>query len=312
VYCNEGSLETSLNSLLSNVFGKFPELTGEIIFVDDGSSDGSMRELMRLREENPGIVVIIALTRNFGQPYARLAGLSQARGDCVITMSADGQEPAELAREMLQIHRDEKYEVVICVRKSRKESLYRKITSSLFFRLMRKTAFPEMPIGGFSSALLSRRALEVLLGNQEAHPFFQGQILWTGFPYKLINYDRPARASGRSKWTFGKKLTLLVDAVVSYSFFPIRFISLLGILSSFLGFLGAAFILGRRLALGTAVPGWTTLMVVTLFLGGLQILMLGVLGEYLWRTLAQVRARAPYVIKSILDSTPYSRDSRER
>jgi dolichol-phosphate mannosyltransferase len=306
VYCNEGSLEATVDSLLQEVFEANPQLTGEIVFVDDGSVDGSVDVLTELQRRLPNRIAVLLLTRNFGQPNARLAGLHYARGRCVISISADGQEPAGLVAQMLKVHTEEQADVVICARKDRDESYYRKLSSKVFFLLMQKLAFPEMPAGGFSGVLLSRRALGVVLQNQDANPFFQGQILWTGFPHKIIHYHRPSRSSGESKWSIGRKITLLVDAVVNYSFFPIRFISSLGILGAAVGFIAAVLIIIRRIVVGTAVPGWATVIALVLFLGGLQILMLGVIGEYIWRTLAQVRRRNSYVVKQILDETPHS------
>jgi dolichol-phosphate mannosyltransferase len=301
VYFNEGCLTDTMASLENDVIVQHPDLTYEVIFVDDGSGDGSLNELLRIREENPKIVKVIKLTRNFGQPRARLAGLSYARGKCVVTMSADGQDPAILINEMLKAHFEEQSEIVVCTRQGRDESWYRILTSKLFYALMRKLSFPNMPPGGFDFVLLGRRALDVLLRNQEAHPFFQGQILWTGFKIKFIEYRRWARKVGRSRWTFGKKLTYLMDGMLSYSFLPMRLMSGMGILAALLGFLWALRIFVNFMVRGNPVKGWSPLMIVVLVMGGLQMLMLGIIGEYLWRTLAQVRNREPYIIETIYD-----------
>jgi glycosyltransferase involved in cell wall biosynthesis len=301
VYYNEGCLSETMASLKNDVIAQHPDLTCEVIFVDDGSGDGSLNELLRIREENPKIVKVIKLTRNFGQPKARLAGLSYAKGKCVATMSADGQDPAVLINEMLKAHFEEQFEIVICTRQGRDESWYRILTSRLFYALMKKLSFPNMPPGGFDFVLLGRRALDVLLRNQEAHPFFQGQILWMGFKTKFIEYRRLVRKVGRSHWTFGKKLTYLIDGVMSYSFLPMRLMSGMGILAALLGFLWALRIFINFMVRGNPVKGWSPLMIVILVMGGLQMLMLGVIGEYLWRTLAQVRNREPYIIETIYD-----------
>jgi dolichol-phosphate mannosyltransferase len=160
-----------------------------------------------------------------------------------------------------------------------------------------------MPPGGFSYVLLSRKALTVLLSNQEAHPFFQGQILWSGFEPKIIEFVRPAREKGRSRWTMGKRITLLIDGFLSYSYLPIRLMSLMGVIAAISGMLLAMFILTRKIFIGTVVAGWAGLMIVTLIMGGIQMLMLGILGEYLWRTLAQARRREEYVIDTVYDMT---------
>ncbi len=304
VYYNEGELRTTYEALEREVFTKNPELRGEVVFVDDGSGDGSLAELQELHAEHPETVKVLKLTRNFGQPAARLAGLSYARGRCVVSMSADGQDPTELVHHMLQAHFDEGYEVVICARKSREESLYRSGTSRIFYGAMRNLRFQNMPPGGFDFVLLGRKALEVILRNREANPFFQGQVLWTGFPPKIIEYRRLKRKIGRSRWSFGKKLKLMIDAVLCYSYAPVRWISISGVSMALLGFLTAAFLAVRRLYYGTAVEGWTALIVVLLITSGMQMLMIGILGEYQWRTLAQARGREPFVIDEIYDATP--------
>jgi len=301
VYFNEGALTNTFNELKERVIDANPEYTAEIIFVDDGSGDGSFKELVGLHKENPGLVKIVKLTRNFGQVSALMAGFSQARGRCVIAMSADGQDPVDLINEMIKGYFDEHYEVVICHREEREESYSRRLTSEIFYSLVRRLSFSNMPVGGFDYFLLGKRALQVLLRNTEAHPFLQGQILWTGFPVKYLSYRRKKREIGESRWTLGKKITYLIDGVMSYSSMPIRLMSVAGALIASTGFLYAIFIIGTRLIWGSTIQGWAALMVVSLILGGIQLLMLGVIGEYMWRTLAQARKRDAYVIEEVLE-----------
>jgi dolichol-phosphate mannosyltransferase len=302
VYFNERALTETMASIKNDVIARNPSLCCEVIFVDDGSGDGSLDELLRLCQKDPQIVKVIELTRNFGQVNALMAGFSLARGKCVVAMSADGQDPAVMINEMLEAHFEEQFEIVVCARQGRDESWYRILTSKLFYAVMRKLSFPNMPVGGFDFVLLGRRALDVLLKNQEAHPFFQGQILQTGFKIKFLEYRRLERKVGRSRWTFGKKLTYLIDGTMSYSFLPIRLMSGMGILSALLGFLYAVIVFVLFMVRGHPVQGWSPLMIVILIMGGLQMLMLGVIGEYLWRTLAQVRNRDPYIIETIYDN----------
>jgi glycosyltransferase involved in cell wall biosynthesis len=297
VYFNEGALTKILTELKEQVVQANPDYTAEIIFVDDGSGDGSFAELMRLREENPGLVKVVKFTRNFGQVNALMAGFAQARGRCVAAISADGQDPVEMINEMLTGYFKENYEIVVAHREERDESFTRKLTSQIFYSLMRRLSFPNMPVGGFDYFLLGRRALQVLLRNPESHPFLQGQILWTGFPIKYLNYRRQKREVGESRWTLGKKITYLIDGVMSYSFLPIRLMSILGALIALSGFIYAAVIIAVKLFLGTEIQGWAALMVVSLTLGGIQLIMLGIIGEYMWRTLAEARKRDPYVIE---------------
>ncbi len=303
VYYNEKVVSITLTALREQVIVPNDSMRFEVIFVDDGSGDGSLAELLTLREQNPDLVKVIKLTRNFGQVNAVLAGLELARGRSMVIMSADNQDPAGLINQMLTAHLDEGYEVVICFREGRDESLFRIWTSRLFYSMIRRLSFPNMPSGGFDYVLLGRRVVQTLLNNREATPFFQGQILWTGYRIKLIGYTRMERTIGRSRWTFGKKLTYLIDGVLGYSYLPIRLMSLTGLLVALLGFLYAVVILITKLVRGLPVEGWAPMMIMILVIGGLQMLMLGVIGEYLWRVLAQVRNRDPYVIDMIYDET---------
>jgi len=301
VYFNEGVLTKTFNELKERVIDANPGYTVEIVFVDDGSGDGSLNELLRLREQNPGLVKIVKFTRNFGQVNALMAGFAQARGRCVVAMSADGQDPVELITEMIKGHFREHYEVVICHRDERDESFFRKFTSQVFYSLVRRLSFANMPEGGFDYFLLGRRAVEVLLRNAESHAFLQGQILWMGFSIKYLSYHRKKREIGKSRWTLGKKFSYLLDGVLGYSFMPIRLMSIAGAFIALAGFLYAVFIIVNRIVWGSNIEGWAALMVVSLLLGGIQLIMLGVIGEYMWRTLAQARKRDAYVIAEVFE-----------
>lgn len=299
VYYNEGVLPFTMTALYNEVISANLQHTCEIIFIDDGSGDGSLDQLLKFREQYPEIVNVIKLTRNFGQVNAIMAGLSFIEGDCAIIMAADNQDPAELISDMLTYHFDEHFDIVIARRIGRDESAYRIWTSRIFYRLMQLLSFKNMPIGGFDYVLMSRRVTATLLRNQEATPFFQGQILWTGFSTKFIDYHRRKREIGKSRWTLAKKITYLLDGVIGYSFLPIRLMSIIGFIVAMSGFFYAFIIIISKLFWGLPVEGWAPLMVSILALGGMQMLMLGLIGEYLWRVLAQVRNRDPYVIDSI-------------
>jgi len=301
VYFNEENLEATMAGLEQAVLAAHQTLRGEVIFVDDGSGDRSFQVLVRLHERNPATVRVIRLTRNFGQPAALLAGLRHARGRVVATISADGQDPPGLIAEMLEAHETQGWDVVIATRAGRDESAWRIGTSRLFYRLMQKLTFPRMPTGGFDCFSLSRRALDVFLRNAEAHPFVQGQVLWMGFEPKFLTYRRRRREAGRSRWTFARKVTYLLDGVLSYSFLPLRVMSLTGLAFALLGFLYAVAIFFGKLLGGVPVEGWAPLMIVILVMGGIQMLMIGIIGEYLWRTLAQVRGRDPFVVEQLLE-----------
>jgi len=299
VYFNEGCIKGLVHGLEATVLSRRDRF-GELIFVDDGSQDNSFAELMQVRQSSPYPVTVIKLTRNFGQAAAIIAGYKYARGRCVVTISADGQDPPELINQMLDAFFDDGYEIVISARAGRDESLYRILTSRFFYFLIRKLSFPAMPKEGFDFWLIGRRALAALFRNLDAAPtFFQGQLLWLGYRTKTIFYRRQPRIAGSSRFSFGKKFTAFLDSVMSYSFAPIRIMSLAGCGFALFGFVYAALILVDTLVSGNPVKGWAPLMIVVLVMGGIQMVMLGIVGEYLWRTLVQVRRRDSYIIESI-------------
>lgn len=301
VYFNEGSLFPTAEIFSKLLINRPDDLVGEVIFVDDGSLDHSLDELILIQSRFLYSIKVIKLTRNFGQGPATRAGFRHAQGRCVIVISADEQDPPELINDMLHGFFKEGYEVVICTRQDRDESFFRKMTSMIFYGLMKKLSFPTMPKGGFDYYLLGRRALYEILENNEYQPFIQGQIYWTGFNIKTIGYKRRSRKIGKSQFTFSKKLGLLLDGVLSFSFVPIRLASLFGVMVALLGFCYAALVFVGWFLHGNPVQGWAPLMIVILVLGGIQIITLGLIGEYLWRTLAQVRNRKSYLIDCIYE-----------
>lgn len=301
VYFNEGSLKLTFNNILEKVIKKNDHLSCEIIFVDDGSKDNSFKELLGIKNENTELVKLIKLTRNFGQGKALRAGLELANGKCMIGISADLQDPPELINDMLKAYFEDNYEIVACVRNGREESLYRRSTSKMFYYFIKKMSFYNMPTGGFDYYLISNNVKEMILTFREANPFFQGQLLWTGFDIKFIPYKRQKRKIGKSRWTYGKKVKMLIDGVLAYSYSPIRMMSILGGVIAILGFLYAFWLIIAKLIGIALIPGLAPIMILIVVLSGIQMLMLGIIGEYLWRTLDQVRNRPPYVIEKIYD-----------
>jgi dolichol-phosphate mannosyltransferase len=230
-----------------------------------------------------------------------MAGYKYAKGKCVVNISADLQDPPDLINAMLEYLYRERYDIVICNRESREETLFRRMTSRIFYAIIKKISFPRMPLGGFDYVLLSERVKDIILDNQEANAFFQGQILWTGLKVKFIPYKRRDRDIRGSKWTMSKKVKYLIDGIMSYSYFPLRLMSVIGGVVAFLGFLYAVVIFFAKIFNNIPVQGWAPLMIVILVLSGFQMLMLGVIGEYVWRTLAQVRGRKQYLIEEIYE-----------
>ena len=300
VYQNKGSLDDTFKLPKKNVIDRNPQYSAELIFVDDGSTDGSFQDLVNLYEAYPELIVIVKLTRNFGTYPAIIAGFNQAKGKCIINLSADLQEPPELIHDMLQYHFNKNYSIVICARESRDEGIYKKITSKIFYGVIKKLCFPKMPIGGFDFCLISERVKDEILKNLEADFFLQGKILSAGYNIKYIPYTRRKREIGKSQWTFSMKLKWFIDSLMSYSFFPIRFMSAFGIILSFIGFLYAIVVFIERVY-GGVIDQRAPIVILILILSGFQILMLGVIGEYVWRTLSQVRNRPKYMIDEIIE-----------
>jgi polyisoprenyl-phosphate glycosyltransferase len=298
VYYNEGSLIKTFEKV-KQILDKNNHINSyEIIFIDDGSKDNSLKKLKSIKDTNSN-VKIIKLTRNFGQVYAIYAGYQIAQGDVVVTLSADLQDPPELISQMIDEHVNNEYEIVVCTRENREENYIRRITSKIFYILMKNLSFPNMPAGGFDFALLSKKVIDYMNNSIEVNPFWQGQILWSGYSIQFIPYTRRKREIGKSRWTFGKKLKYLIDGVLGYSYLPIRLISLIGILIFLIGIFYSIVITFNYFFGDTPFKGWAPIVILILLLSGFQLLTLGFIGEYLWRTLDQVRNRPKYIVEKI-------------
>lgn len=301
VYYNEGSLKPTFLKIKKQLDQSLFISIYEVIFVDDGSGDDSYNELLALKAEFPQIVKLVKFTRNFGQLAAIKAGYEYAKGKCVINISADLQDPPELIEQMLHFHFSEKFPIVICSREDRDESWFRKQTSKLFYKIIQKLIFKNMPNGGFDFTLVSKRVVDSFFHSNETNYFWQGQILWTGFPVKFIPYKRLKREIGSSRWTFSKKIKYLLDGVMAYSYFPLRFMTVFGIILFLAGVLYALLITLMYFLGDIPFKGWAPIMILILLLSGIQMLMLGIIGEYLWRTLDQVRSRPQFIIEEIIE-----------
>jgi dolichol-phosphate mannosyltransferase len=295
VYRNSGSLAESFRRIESLVSTALKGHSFEVIFVDDGSDDGSLAELIEISNRDPRARVL-ALSRNFGQVAAIVAGLRETTGDAAIILSADLQEPVEKISEMVDDW-GKGAEVVICYRQSREDSLGATLSSRIFYGLIH-LASPSMPTTGFDFFLLGRPALNVINRLKERNRFFQGDVLWLGFPTKMLPYNRQKREIGVSQWTTSRKIKYFLDGLLSTSYWPIRAMSILGVLTFAVGVLYSVVIVFAWLAQRTPFTGWAPIMIVILLLGGLNMLMLGVLGEYVWRIFDEIRARPSYIIRN--------------
>jgi dolichol-phosphate mannosyltransferase len=270
------------------------DIEAEIIFVDDGSTDRSYEVIREFAQEDDR-VKCIRFSRNFGSHAALTAGLRHASGDAAVMISADLQDPPELIRIFLE-RWQQGYHVVWGVREMREDPWMKKTLADLFYTLLRRIALPDYPPRGMDCGLLDRQALDAFIRFEEVDRIVPTILVWAGFRQTQIPYHRGARHSGQSKWSLSRRIKAAIDIIVSFSFLPIRFMSCLGITISLFSFLYAIFLVVRRALLGLGGAGWPSVMVAILFLGGVQLIMLGVLGEYIWRTSEQVRGRPLYII----------------
>lgn len=294
VYHNEGALSKTHEKIQSVFSKELAQHEYEIVFVDDGSKDGSLREVLSLREQDPRVKVV-TFTRNFGQMSAMLAGFKEATGDAVINISADLQDPVELIPQMVEKWQGGS-EIVICYRTDRADTLFAKLFSRLAYGFLRMS-HPQIPPGGFDFVLMDRKVMDAFNAIDVRHRYFQGDLLWTGYRTSFIPYVRLKRTIGKSQYNFGKKLKNFLDAVLDASYLPIRFISLIGLITSALGVLYSASIVISWLRDDTPFEGWAPLMIAILMVGGLIMVMLGVIGEYVWRINEEVRKRPNYVVR---------------
>lgn len=307
VYFNEENMPVTWRALEAALRGLPSGHDWEIVFVDDGSGDRSYDKLVEIFDANPQRVRVIKLTRNFGQVAAVLAGLRTARGSCCVVMSADLQDPPELIVEMVKRWAKGRRKIVLATRTGREDGALARWTSRGFYRLMRRYAIPNMPEGGFDFFLLDRAVVDIMNAVDEKNTFLQGQILWTGFEPDVLEYTRRRREIGRSRWTLAGKIKYLVDGFVSYSVVPIRLITVVGLIVSLLSFAYAALILVLKLFWSLPVQGWAPTMITILMLSGVQLVMLGVIGEYLWRSYYETRKLPNFVIESVLAAPADSR-----
>jgi dolichol-phosphate mannosyltransferase len=268
----------------------------EFIFIDDHSVDETPILLKQIATEH-SFVKFIRLSRNSGSHVAIIAGMAHAKGDAAVFLAADLQDPPEMIAQMF-VKWQEGFDVVWAVRTERpgisKMSLF--LSNSFYYLLNRMTnmKFPSM---GADFALIDKRVMKGLVSSAGSKPSLVALIVWLGFKQVELPYVKEERQFGTSKWTLSKKLNAFADAFVGFSYLPMRFMSLLGFAAAFCGFLYAVFVMIMRFIIGDPIEGWASLMVVILIIGGLQMLMLGVLGEYLWRNLEESRKRPLFLIE---------------
>ncbi|MCR5356431.1 MAG: glycosyltransferase family 2 protein [Lachnospiraceae bacterium] len=292
VYYNSDTLMLLYDDMKEKILGKLGDY--EIVFVDDGSGDESWEVMNKIRDMDPN-VQCIRLSRNFGEHAAILAGLHVCTGDCAVTKQADLQEDSELILEMYESWKRGN-KVVLAVRAERDDSAVKKFFANMYYGIVRRCIDKNMPVGGFDCYLLDRQVIGVLEMLDEKNSALTLQILWAGFKPDKVYFHRKDREIGKSRWTFSKKFKLVMDSMMSFSYFPIRFMSGVGVACSIASFLWIVEVVLERLIIGTPIQGWASLMCLVLFSTGMILLMLGILGEYLWRTLDASRNRPPFLI----------------
>ncbi|HEY1849143.1 MAG TPA: glycosyltransferase family 2 protein [Opitutaceae bacterium] len=294
---NEEAVLPELFGRLEGLFRSHPDCNWRAVFVNDGSRDKSA-DMARAQGARDPRFELLELSRNFGFQGALAAGLAHARdADAAVTMDADLQDPPEVIPDLVAAWRDGA-EVVRAVRRSRQETGLRRVGFDLFHSVFgRLTDIPiEANTGTFG--LLGHTALDAFAGLPERHRFFPGLRAWIGFPTADVAYDRQERAAGKPKQTFRRLVRYAVDGFFSFSYLPLRILTYSGIMVSFLGFaLGLYFIVKRLLGVETATTGFTTLVSLVTFLGGIQLIGIGVLGEYLGRVYDEVKQRPVYLVK---------------
>lgn len=298
-YNEEAGLDEFYSRLVSAT--KDLNLILEIIYVNDGSQDGTIEIMSKQHSHDPRITVI-DLSRNFGKEIALTAGLDHATGDATIVIDTDLQDPPELIPELVERWR-EGYDVVNAKRIKRKgESAFKKITSFVYYRFLYQLSDIKIPKDTGDFRLLSRNALNALLKLREKHRYMKGLFAWVGYSQVEITYERDERYAGETKWKFLGLLDLAFEGLTSFSVVPLRLASLLGVISAFAAMIFAVIIILQKIMFGDPVAGYPSLVVLITFIGGIQLLALGIIGEYLGRVFNETKNRPLYLIKDILSS----------
>ncbi len=299
VYWNSDTLMLLYEDMKAKILDKLGDY--ELVFVDDGSGDNSWEIMNQIRDMDSH-VQCVKLSRNFGEHAALLAGLSVCTGDCAVTKQADLQEDSEIILEMYESWKRGN-KVVLAVREDRDENPVKVFFANMYYTIVRKTITKNMPQGGCDCYLLDRQVIQVLQDLNEKNSSLTLQVLWAGFQTDHVYFHRRDREVGESRWTFSKKFKLVLDSMMSFSYFPIRMMSIVGVTFNILAVLMFIYVLVEKFTVGTPIAGWSSLMCVVLLSSGLILLTLGILGEYVWRALDAARTRPPFIIDVVNKAT---------
>jgi polyisoprenyl-phosphate glycosyltransferase len=282
--------------------GESLDMAYEVIFVDDGSKDGSFEKLAAIAQFDSRIRVL-RFSRNFGHQVAITAGVDHALGDCIAVIDSDLQDPPEVIARMVDKWR-EGYDVVYGVRAKRAgETRFKLWTASIFYRMMRSVTNVEIPVDVGDFRLMSRRATDQLRNLRETDRFVRGLVSWIGFRQTGIEYEREARFAGETKYPFKKMLKFALDGITSFSTLPLKLATWMGYCASAFAFLYLFTVFIQKFVFHITVQGWATIMVAVLFLGGVQLICLGIAGEYIGRIFNEIKRRPIYIIQESLGAT---------
>lgn len=297
-YFNEKNIPVTKAELIrnENLFPK--DVTFEYVLIDDGSKDDTLDELLKFKSEYPEKVKVIKLSGNFGSYNAILAGMNYATGNCNVILAADLQDPPELIVKMYE-YWEKGIKLVVANRQDRGESFFQRIFSNTYHFLIRKFALKGIPSGGYDLVLFDKQLRDEVVKINEKNTNQIYLLSWLKYDYVNIPYTRKKREIGKSRWTTQKKIKLFIDSFVSFSFFPIRLISVTGLILGLVSFLYGLFVIYAKISGLVPLQGWTAMMVVLLFVSSFQMIALGIIGEYVWRAMDAARNRPNFVVEQI-------------
>jgi dolichol-phosphate mannosyltransferase len=306
---NEQDVLRATHERLTSVLAAMSELDYELIFVNDGSHDDTQLILTQLQGLDPHVRVLL-LSRNFGHQIAVTAGLEEAAGDAVVIIDADLQDPPEVIPQMVQLWRDGN-DVVYGLRTDRKgESKFKLWTAKVFYRLINRLSETKMPFDAGDFRLLNRRVVEVINAMPERARFLRGMVSWAGFRQVSLPYQRAARHAGKSKYPLMKMVQFALDGILSFSLVPLKLAIWTGFLAIWIAVAAIILAILERLTDKNLTRGWASLFVAVLFMGGVQLVSLGIIGEYLGRIYTEVKRRPLYVVQERLGFVPGKADPR--
>lgn len=277
------------------------DLRWEIVLVDDGSDDGSVQYIRSVIDRVPGIR-LIKLSRNFGKEAAMTAGIEHARGDAVIVLDADLQDPPEQIPAMIECWQSG-VDVVLMQRRSRAgETAFKRWSAYLFYRLLNRASWTDIPVDTGDFRLMSRKAVDALLELKERNRYMKGLFAWIGMPTQVIQYDREPRAAGEAKQDYPGLVGLALEGLTSFSVSPLRWATVIGLIAASMGAVFGLWIVAKAIILGDATSGYPSLMAIISFLGGIQLMSVGIVGEYVGKTYMESKQRPVYLIEGVIEN----------